>query len=206
MRVQATATEDTMFPAYGAQTVHMPFGNVYTSLQTGVVDVGGERRQRLSRQQALRGRARALDDASTRPTTASSGSATSCGSSLTDEQKKWVHGCGRRGQQDASRTSRSSSSISRQAKLKAIGVKVVTDVDKSGFQQDRRSVSGQAGHGAGAARGQDQGSAVNVTSNKLTRYAEGPTAELAPALSRTSAWNVQMSIADRAGASSGSAT
>src|SRR6476646_7582986 len=32
VRVQATATEDTMFPAYGAQTVHMPFGSVYTSL------------------------------------------------------------------------------------------------------------------------------------------------------------------------------
>ena len=39
VRVQATATEDPMFPAYGAQTVHMPFGSVYTSLQTGVVDV-----------------------------------------------------------------------------------------------------------------------------------------------------------------------
>src|SRR5207237_10032561 len=39
IRVQATATEDTMFPAYGAQTVHMPFGSVYTGLQTGVVDV-----------------------------------------------------------------------------------------------------------------------------------------------------------------------
>src|SRR5712692_1665971 len=39
VRVQATATQDTMFPAYGAQTVHMPFGSVYTSLQTGVVDV-----------------------------------------------------------------------------------------------------------------------------------------------------------------------
>ena len=38
IRVQATKTEDTMFPAYGAQTVHMPFGEVYTSLQTGVVD------------------------------------------------------------------------------------------------------------------------------------------------------------------------
>src|SRR2546430_6692379 len=39
IRVQATATEDAIFPAYGAQTVHMPFGSVYTSLQTGVVDV-----------------------------------------------------------------------------------------------------------------------------------------------------------------------
>lgn len=38
VRVQATATEDTMFPAYRAQTVHMPFGSVYTSLQTGVVE------------------------------------------------------------------------------------------------------------------------------------------------------------------------
>src|SRR6201994_1247568 len=38
IRVQATATEDATFPAYGAQTVHMPFGSVYTSLQTGVVD------------------------------------------------------------------------------------------------------------------------------------------------------------------------
>ncbi len=39
IRVQATPTEDAMFPAYGAQTVHMPFGSVYTSLQTGVVDM-----------------------------------------------------------------------------------------------------------------------------------------------------------------------
>ena len=39
IRVQATMTEDAHFPAYGAQTVHMPFGEVYTSLQTGVVQI-----------------------------------------------------------------------------------------------------------------------------------------------------------------------
>jgi tripartite ATP-independent transporter DctP family solute receptor len=39
MRVQATVTEDNTFPAYGAQVVHMPFGEVYTALQTGVVDM-----------------------------------------------------------------------------------------------------------------------------------------------------------------------
>src|SRR4029450_9123564 len=39
VRVQATKTENTHFPAYGAETVHMPFGEVYTSLQTGVVNV-----------------------------------------------------------------------------------------------------------------------------------------------------------------------
>ena len=62
VRVQATATEDTMFAAYGAQTVHMPFGSVYTSLQTGVVDFARERGQRLSHQQALRSGSRAVDD------------------------------------------------------------------------------------------------------------------------------------------------
>lgn len=39
IRVQATKTEDTHFPAYGTQPVHMPFGEVYTSIQTGVVDM-----------------------------------------------------------------------------------------------------------------------------------------------------------------------
>ncbi len=39
IRVQATKTEDTHFAAYGAIPVHMPFGEVYTSLQTGVVDM-----------------------------------------------------------------------------------------------------------------------------------------------------------------------
>jgi TRAP-type transport system periplasmic protein len=39
IRVQATATEDTTFAAYGAQTVHMAFPELYTALQTGVVNV-----------------------------------------------------------------------------------------------------------------------------------------------------------------------
>lgn len=39
VRVQATKTEDALFSAYGCVPVHMPFGQVYTSLQTGVVDV-----------------------------------------------------------------------------------------------------------------------------------------------------------------------
>src|SRR5690349_6908250 len=39
MRVQATVTEDATFPAYGAQVVHMAFGEVYTALQTGVADM-----------------------------------------------------------------------------------------------------------------------------------------------------------------------
>jgi len=58
VRVQATATEDTMFPAYGAQTIHMPFGDVYTSLQTGVVEAAENginvyQQCRLGQRQAL---------------------------------------------------------------------------------------------------------------------------------------------------------
>jgi tripartite ATP-independent transporter DctP family solute receptor len=39
VRVQSTKTEDVTFKAYGAQTVHMAFPEVYTALQTGVVDM-----------------------------------------------------------------------------------------------------------------------------------------------------------------------
>ncbi|HSK86125.1 MAG TPA: TRAP transporter substrate-binding protein DctP [Rubrobacter sp.] len=39
IRVQATRTEDITFAAYGAQTVHMQFSEVFTSLQTGVIDM-----------------------------------------------------------------------------------------------------------------------------------------------------------------------
>jgi tripartite ATP-independent transporter DctP family solute receptor len=39
VRVQAARTEDITYAAYGAQTVHMAFGEVFTSLQTGVIDM-----------------------------------------------------------------------------------------------------------------------------------------------------------------------
>src|SRR5438309_1420098 len=39
VRVQATKTEDAFFSAYHAVPIHMPFGQVYTSLQTGLVQI-----------------------------------------------------------------------------------------------------------------------------------------------------------------------
>jgi TRAP-type transport system periplasmic protein len=38
VRVQATQTEARFFGAYGAQTVNMAFGEIYSSMQTGVID------------------------------------------------------------------------------------------------------------------------------------------------------------------------
>src|SRR5438477_2744880 len=42
IRVQATATEDAIFQAYGAKKVHMTFGRVLSSLLTCVVDEAGK--------------------------------------------------------------------------------------------------------------------------------------------------------------------
>src|SRR5262249_19151758 len=39
VRVQATKTEDAFFTAYKAVPIHMPFGQDYTQLQTGLVDL-----------------------------------------------------------------------------------------------------------------------------------------------------------------------
>ncbi len=39
VRVQATKTEDRFFSAYGAVPVHMPIGQVYTSMETGLVEI-----------------------------------------------------------------------------------------------------------------------------------------------------------------------
>lgn len=39
IRVQATETEDAFWTAYGAQPVHMAFPEVYSAMQTGVVDL-----------------------------------------------------------------------------------------------------------------------------------------------------------------------
>ena len=108
VRVQATATEDTMFPAYGAQTVHMPFGSVYTSLQTGVVDFA-ENAVNVWISDKL-------------------------WQSLDADQKQWVLTAGR---DVSAQEPKRGFELERQAatKLSGMGVKIVTDVDKAGFQK-----------------------------------------------------------------------
>ena len=132
VRVQATATEDTMFPAYGAQTVHMPFGSVYTSLQTGVVDFARKQRQRLSRQQALRSRAGAVDDRA-RGQQRVVWVSDKLWQSLNAEQK---NGCWRPRARSASRSRQGfRAGETAAAKIEKIGVKIVEDVDKASFQK-----------------------------------------------------------------------
>ena len=131
VRVQATATEDTMFPAYGAQTVHMPFGSVYTSLQTGVVDVAenGVNVYLVNKHYEV---APVLSMTEHEANNNLVWISDKLWKSLSDEQKRWVVAAGDEvGKQQPGK----SLELEHQSadKLKAIGVKIVTDVDKSGF-------------------------------------------------------------------------
>ena len=131
VRVQATATEDAMFPAYGAQTVHMPFGNVYTSLQTGVVDVAenGVNVYLVNKHYEV---APVLSMTEHEANNNFIWISDKLWKSLTDEQRKWVTTAadevGRNEPGKALELEHQSAE-----KLKALGVKIVTDVDKSGF-------------------------------------------------------------------------
>jgi TRAP-type transport system periplasmic protein len=131
IRVQATPTEDTLFPAYGAQVVHMPFGDVYTSLQTGVMDIAENGINvylsnkhyevapimSLSEHEANNSLIWVSDKA---------------WNSFSDEQKKWVQAAA-----DETGRTQPAKAIAldheSEAKLEKIGVKFVKNVDKSGF-------------------------------------------------------------------------
>jgi TRAP-type transport system periplasmic protein len=131
VRVQATPTEDTMFPAYGAQTVHMPFGNVYTSLQTGVVDAAenGVNVYLVNKHYEV---APVLSMTEHEANNSLIWISDKTWSSLTAEQKGWVQAAA----DEVARVQPARAlDLEHQSatKLKGMGVKVVTDVDKSGF-------------------------------------------------------------------------
>jgi TRAP-type transport system periplasmic protein len=138
MRVQATVTEDTLFPAYGAQVVHMPFGEVYTSLQTGVVDMAenGINNYLINKHYEP---APVLSLTEHEANNAVLFVSDKVWSSLTDEQKKWV-------QAAADEVSRNEPAQAFElehqalARLEKIGVKIVKDVDKKGFQDISRPI------------------------------------------------------------------
>jgi tripartite ATP-independent transporter DctP family solute receptor len=134
VRVQATATEDTMFPAYGAQTVHMPFGDVYTALQTGIVAMaenGINVYQSNKHYEVAPIMSLTQHEANNNVLWVSD----KVWNSLSDEQKKWVQAAADEvakveppaalGLENDSMT-----------KLEKMGVKFVKDVDKAGFVKD----------------------------------------------------------------------
>ena len=133
VRVQATATEDLMFPVYGAQTVHMPFGSVYTSLQTGVVDVAenGVNVYLANKHYEV---APVLSMTEHEANNNLIWISDKLWKSLTDEQKKWVQAAA---DEVNMKEPTLALDLEHQSanKLKAIGVTIVEKVDKSGFQK-----------------------------------------------------------------------
>ena len=131
VRVQATATEDTMFPAYGAQTVHMPFGSVYTSLQTGVVDVA-ENSINVYLVNKHYEVAPVLNLTEHEANNALVFISDKLWQSLSAEQRKWVLAAA---DEVSQKEPAKAFELERTAatKLKSMGVKVVSDVDKKSF-------------------------------------------------------------------------
>jgi tripartite ATP-independent transporter DctP family solute receptor len=133
IRVQATMTEDRHFPAYGAQVVHMPFGDVYTSLQTGVVDFAenGYTVYMINKHYEVAPVMSVTQHEANNSVIFISDKAWQ---TLSDEQKKWV-------QEAAAEVGKTQPAIAfkmeqeSRDKLKKLGVKVVENVDKSGFEK-----------------------------------------------------------------------
>ena len=132
VRVQATVTEDALFPAYGAQIVHMPFGEVYTSLQTGVVECAenGYTVYMLNKHYEV---APVMSVTEHEANNSVLFVSDRLWSSLTAEQKGWMQAAA----DDMNKVQPAKAfEMEREsrAKLEKIGVKIVTDVDKSGFE------------------------------------------------------------------------
>src|SRR6266403_2976120 len=133
VRVQAAPTEDTMFPAYGAQIVHMPFGSVYTSLQTGVVDVAenGVNVYLANKHYEV---APVLSMTEHEANNSFTWVSDKLWNSLSSEQKGWVQAAA-----DEVNRNQPAKAVALEhesaTKLKSIGVKIVADVDQSGFQK-----------------------------------------------------------------------
>ena len=131
VRVQATPTEDTVFPAYGSQTVHMPFGSVYTSLQTGVVAFA-ENGVNVYDSNKHYEVAPVLSMTGHEANNSVLWVSDKVWQSLSDEQKKWVDAAAAEvGQKEpAQAIALDHKSLDR---LRKLGVKIVTDVDKESF-------------------------------------------------------------------------
>jgi tripartite ATP-independent transporter DctP family solute receptor len=141
IRVQATKTEDTHFPAYGAQPVHMPFGEVYTSLQTGVVDMAengvnvylSNKHYEVAPVMSM-----TQHEANNNLVWVSD----KTWQSLSDEQKACVEQAAAAiGEQEPAHALQLEQDSA--AELEKIGVKIVTGVDKSGFIEAAQPIQDQ---------------------------------------------------------------
>ena len=141
IRVQATKTEDTHFPAYGTQTVHMPFGEVYTSLQTGVVNAAenGINVYLANKHYEV---APILSITEHEANNNCLWVSDKTWNSLSDQEKQWVMAAA----EDVSKKEPAMAlklEADSAERLKKLGVKVVENVDKSGFMKAAAPIQDQ---------------------------------------------------------------
>ncbi len=131
VRVQATKTEDAHFAAYGAQTVHMVFTDVYTSLQTGVMNFAenGVNVYLANKHYEV---APVLSMTEHEANMSCLWVSDKTWNSLTPEQQKWVQTAA---EEVSTREPAMALKLEKESadKLKTMGVKVVENVDKAGF-------------------------------------------------------------------------
>ena len=138
IRVQATMTEDAHFPAYGTQTVHMPFGEVYTSLQTGVVAIAenGVNVYMANKHYEV---APVLSMTEHEANNNCIWVSDKAWNSFTPEQKKWVEAAAAEVAQKEPALALKLEDESG-AKLKTMGVTINEKVDKTGFMADAKPI------------------------------------------------------------------
>lgn len=133
IRVQATKTEDVHFAAYGSQTVRMPFGEVYTSLQTGVIGAA-ENGVNVFLSNKHYEVAPVLSMTEHEANNNAIWVSAKTWGSLNDQEKGWVQTAA---DEIGKTVPRRALQLEKESaeRLKRLGVKVVDAVDKSGFMK-----------------------------------------------------------------------
>lgn len=147
IRVQATKTEDRFFSAYGAVPVHMPIGQVYTSLETGLVDIA-ENGADIYRAQKHYEVAPVLSSSNHEANNNHLWVSDKVMASLTSEEQGWVKATA-----DYARTKTVPRSLeydhAASDSLKKMGVEIFTDVDRQSFIVIATPIQDEQAHALG---------------------------------------------------------
>jgi tripartite ATP-independent transporter DctP family solute receptor len=141
VRVQATKTEDAFMVAYGAVPVHMPFGQVYTALQTGVVQVAENSTDVYLKNKHYEV-APVLSMTDHEANNYNILVSVKTWNNLNKDQQKWVQQAFDYAHPLCPKKAVDNNTVAIEA-LKKLGVKVVENVDKSGFMEKAKPVIDQ---------------------------------------------------------------
>jgi tripartite ATP-independent transporter DctP family solute receptor len=131
VRVQATKTEDAFFTAYKALPIHMPFGQVYTSLQTGLIQIAENGNDVVLKNKHYEA-APVVSQTEHEANNSHLWVSQKTWDSLTPEQQKWVMQSADYALPIASKKALELNTAAI-ASLKKVGVKYVDQVDKKSF-------------------------------------------------------------------------